>query len=131
MIRKNIQEKLIGILSGHGEIAFAYMHGSSIDSSCPDDIDIAVFLFSGTDTASVDMDFSIPLEYEIERALKKKTDVQVINRSPLPFRYRVVSQGVLLIDRAPDLRENFELLSRVEYFDFQPRREEYLKEALA
>jgi hypothetical protein len=43
----------------------------------------------------------------------------------------VVSRGRVLLDRSPELREDFELLSRVEYFDFKPRREEYLKEALA
>jgi predicted nucleotidyltransferase len=130
--QRSIEEKL-GL---HTEIAFAYLHGSSLYSAEPRDIDLAIFLFPEYierqgPSVSYYLDFSIPLEQEIENVLHKSVDVQILNHSPLPFRFRVVSQNKVLLDRDFNMRERFELLSRVEYFDFRPRREEYLKEALA
>lgn len=44
------------------------------------------------------MDFAIPLEFELERILGKRVDVQVINRAPLGFRYRIIKEGRLVVD---------------------------------
>ena len=127
---------LTGKLESHPEIAFAYLHGSSLVAPHPRDIDVAVFLFpeciaEQEAASSYHLDFLIPLEQEIGNVLHKPVDIQILNKAPLPFRFRVVTQGRVIVDRSLDLRENVELLSRVEYFDFRPRREEYLKEALA
>ena len=135
MIEESDLKSLTDVLKGHREIVFAYLHGSSLEVYSSRDIDIAVYLqpeiMDRRDEGTCrDFDFSIPLEQEIEKLLKKPVDVQILNNAPLPFRFRVVSQGKTLVDRSPERREIFELLSRVEYFDFKPRREEYLKEAL-
>lgn len=37
--------KLKKTLSRHGEIAFAYVHGSVLSSASPQDLDVAVFLY--------------------------------------------------------------------------------------
>ena len=58
-----------------------------------------------------------------------KTDIHVINNAPLGFRFSVVTTGECILDYEPNLREQYELLSRVEYFDFYPKIKEYLKEA--
>ena len=136
MLDDHLQNSIAATLSEHTEIAFAYLHGSSLDSSNPRDIDLAVFLFPEfinrhNPAFSFFLDFSIPLEQEVADVLHKTIDIQILNHSPLPFRFRVVSQGKVLLDRDFGLRERFELLSRVEYYDFRPRREEYLKETLA
>ena len=135
MIEESDIKSLADVLNRHREVVFAYLHGSSLEASSSRDIDIAVYLQPEIMDrrgygACRDFDFSIPLEQEIESLLKKPVDVQILNNAPLPFRFRVVSQGRTLVDRSPERREIFELLSRVEYFDFKPRREEYLKEAL-
>jgi predicted nucleotidyltransferase len=135
MIEESDLKSIADVLNRHGEIAFAYLHGSSLEAFFSRDIDIAVYLQPEImdrlgHGVCKDFDFSMPLEQEIENLLKKPIDVQILNSAPLPFRFRVVSQGKILVDRSPERREIFELLSRVEYFDFKPRREEYLKEAL-
>jgi len=128
------REVLVNAFGRHPEVLFAYLHGSSLCSETPRDVDVAVTLDPGRFSqlqagGQVLMAFAIPLELELEAALGRKTDVQVLNRAPLGFRYRVVSQGVVVVDRDPLARERFEYLSRVEYFDFRRRRQEYLREA--
>ena len=130
----HIFTKTRSIVQSDKMIIFAYMHGSALNVPVRKDIDIAIFLdfryFEKiTNDGSADFDIAIPLELNIETELKKKVDVQILNNAPLPFRFEVVSKNVILIDRQPELREKFELLSRVEYFDFRPRLDEYLAEA--
>jgi predicted nucleotidyltransferase len=118
----------------HAEIAFAYLHGSSLCSPSPRDIDIAIYLDNisntGKKSSSFLLDYVIPLEQELKHGLNLPIDLQLLNNAPLSFRYRVTYQGLLIIDRSLERRENFELFTRLEYFDFRHHREQYLKEAL-
>lgn len=123
-------------LAEHAEIAFAYLHGSSLTSERPRDLDIAVFLYEKayeelSEKRDIHMGFVIPLEMDLEKILGRKIDVQILNRAPLSFRHRVVQQGIPILDRDVDLRCRFEYLSRYPYFDFMRRRFTYLKEALS
>ena len=130
-----ITEKLRKAMADAAEIAFAYLHGSVLSEPKPRDVDVAVVLreevFARLAQAGrVNLDFAIPLEMRIESQLGRSVDVHVINRAPLSFRCRVVSQGVVVVDHDSDARSRFEYLSRYEYFDFQPRRKEYLAEVM-
>jgi predicted nucleotidyltransferase len=116
-------------------IMFAYVYGSVLSSENPHDIDIAVYLFpvdfkNLNRDGEVSLSFAIPLEMELEKQLKRKVDVQVLNRAPLTFRYRVITDGNLIVDKDSNTRCDFEYLSRVEYYDFSPRRKEYLQEVM-
>lgn len=131
----DIMEQVEHELSKRSEVMFAYIHGSTLSSGNHRDIDIAVFLFPDvysklTSNGEVSIGFAIPLEMELEKRISKKVDVQVLNRAPLRFRYRVITHGALIIDRNSNSRCDFEYLSRVEYFDFRPRRKEYLQEVM-
>jgi predicted nucleotidyltransferase len=134
MLEKTVRMKIEQQLSCHMEIAFAYLHGSILHATNPNDIDIALYIFpeqfDNLMKGSSLFDYSIPFEQELEKHIGQSCDIQILNTAPLPFRARVVTQGIAILDRSPSLREQFELLSRVEYFDFRPRRERYLKEAL-
>ncbi|MBN1604439.1 MAG: hypothetical protein JW915_22715 [Chitinispirillaceae bacterium] len=106
-------------------IAAVYVHGSFLTSQSPHDLDIALLLtreFNDRICAlsSIDLDFTIPLEMKLETFVNMKTDIHIINNAPLPFRFSVVTNGKCVLDNEPELREKFELLSRVEYFDFRP-----------
>ena len=119
------------MLRDDARIVAAYLHGSALTGDSPSDLDIAVLLSRGvfveiSRNGSVDLDAAIPLEIKLEDAVGACVDVQILNRAPLPFRFSVVTGSLLLVDRKPALREEFELLSRVEYFDFRPRVDEYL-----
>ena len=134
MLDKTLIRSVQSVIRGHGEIIFAYIHGSSLYSAAPRDVDIGIYIdekhadISGVKSGF--LDYSIPLELEMERSIPMPADIQVLNHAPLPVRFRVVTRGMVVHDCDPLLREHFELLSRVEYFDFLPRREAYLKESL-
>ncbi|MBD3315703.1 MAG: hypothetical protein GF344_07950 [Chitinivibrionales bacterium] len=137
-MRDDIAEKVDAVaklLCERQEILFAYLYGSAVRSDSPNDLDIAVYVerivFERLrSSANLSLGYEIPLEQACEETVGFAVDVRVVNAAPLPYRYRVVTDGKLLFDRCPSEREQFELLSRVEYFDFRPRREEYLREAL-
>lgn len=132
---EEIKKQVKLVLGNRPQIVFAYLHGSVLSSETPRDIDVAVYLFSEAfDTlhrhGEIHLSFAIPLEMELEKRLQRKVDVQVLNRAPLGFRYRVVTEGLLILDQDINLRCDFEYLSRVEYYDFRPRRQEYLREVI-
>ena len=123
-------------LNNHPRVMFAYIYGSVLLSDSPRDIDIAVYLFPVdfeklSRNGEVSLSFAIPLEMDLEKQVKRKIDVQVLNRAPLSFRYRVITDGKLIVDKDSNARCDFEYLSRVEYYDFSPRRKEYLQEVMA
>ena len=135
MSLKAIVRQLKNALANQSKILFAYLHGSVLSSEKPRDIDVAVYLISEAfDTlqtkAELSLGFAIPLEMKLEKILQKRVDIQVINRAPLSFRYRVIFVGRVSIDNDSNKRCDFEYLSRVEYFDFSPRQKEYLREVI-
>lgn len=130
-----IKKKLKLRLEKQHQIVFAYLHGSILSADSPHDIDIAVYLYADdfnqlSRSGEISLSFAIPLEMDLEKLLTQKVDLQVINRAPLSFRYRVITDGILIVDKDSNLRSDFEYLSRVEYFDFRPRRYEYLREIM-
>jgi predicted nucleotidyltransferase len=131
----SIKKKLELQLGKQRQVMFAYLHGSVLTKNNPRDIDIAVYLYPKifdqlSRNGEISLSFAIPLEIDLEELLKRKVDVQVLNRAPLSFRYRLISDGILIVDKDSNLRSDFEYLSRVEYFDFKPRRNEYLREVM-
>jgi predicted nucleotidyltransferase len=132
----NAIERIRLLLEDRTEIDFAYVHGSAVEHDSPRDIDLAVHLHEEAFSRlgrrfGVTMDFAIPLELILEAESGMAVDVQVLNSAPLSFRARVVSQGRTLIDHDPQGRADFEYRSRYEYFDFRPRRQEYLAGVMA
>jgi hypothetical protein len=130
-----IKKKLKLGLEKQSQIVFAYLHGSILSTDTPRDIDLAIYLYADdfdqlSREGEIALSFSIPLEMDLEKLLGQKVDLQVLNRAPLSFRYRVITDGVLIVDKDSNLRSDFEYLSRVEYFDFQPRRNEYIREIM-
>ena len=132
----DIKQKVHSILEPRSEILFAYLHGSVFSSQKPNDIDVAVFLVpeayerlqaSGT----VNLEYAIPLEMELETSIGMPVDLQVLNNAPLRFQYSAGSKGEVIVDRDSGIRADFEGLTRVQYFDFRPKREAYLKEAFS
>jgi predicted nucleotidyltransferase len=122
------------VLSKRSEITFGYVHGSVLTAPDPSDVDVAVFLHPDAyarirKDEGIEMGFAIPLELELERALEHPADLQILNDAPLGFRFRVVQTGVVVVEADLGARVDFEYLSRVEYFDFRPKLDEYLREA--
>ncbi len=129
---KDVARKLTGLLFPHEDILFAYLHGSILRGEVYNDIDLAIYLVPEKYTSlnkcgELNLEYIIPLETELNEEFRDSLDIQVLNGAPLAFRYRVVNQGCLLFDKSEGLLFDFEYLSRVKYFDFRPRLQEYLK----
>ena len=135
MNRKAIIENVHKTISDCRQVSFAYLHGSFVTGSSFKDIDIAIHINPKSyeylsQQGETTLGFIIPVERELENILPYPVDIQLLNAAPLTFRHRVIRSGKLIVDNDPNLRSDFEYLTRVEYFDFSPRRQEYLREAL-
>lgn len=122
---------LQGLLEAHGEILFAYAHGSFLEDRPFRDLDLAVFVR--------EEDIGIPL-YACEDALAREVldkihfpfpvDVRLLNRTPLAFQYHVFA-GRLLLDREPETRVHQIAYVVGRYLDIQPVLRHHVKEAFS
>jgi len=96
-------------------VVFAYVYGGFVRRNFLRDIDVAVWVGEGEDPLYYTVDLSVKLEVE----LGIPVDVQVLNGAPLPFRYRVFAEGILLFSRDERLRAEVVNSTIREYLDFQ------------
>lgn len=113
--------ELAKILSPH-PVALAYLFGSAATGQTTpfSDVDIALVLEEGAALPN-----RLHFELAVEDALAARcglsqADVRVVNDAPLELRGEVVTQGLLLYARDEETRIEFEMRTRMEYFDFQP-----------
>jgi predicted nucleotidyltransferase len=117
-----------------------------------DDVQVAaVYLFGsfarGTEGPLSDVDIAILLEPRIDRARlaaltlhytqavlatlgTDEVSVVMLDTAPLPLRYRVIRDGLVLLDRSPTARRDFEVQTQSAYFDFKPALDAYDDELL-
>jgi predicted nucleotidyltransferase len=74
-----------------------------------------VWLKDASDASRYVLDLSVGLEAEV----RLPVDVQVLNEAPLSFKYRVVTEGRLLLSRDERLRKELVNTITREYLDFQ------------
>lgn len=122
--KKEITNKLTGLLKKREEIVFAYLHGSFLTHDFRD-IDVAIYLKEDEDVL-----YEVKLGVELEKFLKFPVDVRVLNSAPLTFRFKVVKDGLLLFSRDERIRSDFEALTISEYHDFSYFRKRYRREIL-
>ncbi len=102
---------------------FAYVFGSwAIGRASPpgSDVDIAIFTskeLSWKELVSITMD--------LEDSLGLRVDLVHLNKAPLLLAYEVVSKGVLIFDRDPERRVDFEVRTIREFLDFKLRLTQY------
>ena len=123
-----IENALKGLLAKHAEVIFAYVHGSFARGEDFSDIDIALYL---GDVPASPLEYELSLEGECREAVPRfPVEVKVLNAAPLSFRYHVLKDGSLLIDRDGEKRAGFQEATLADYFDFAPYRALYVKEIL-
>jgi len=118
-------------LLSHGEILFAYAHGSFLEAKHFRDLDVGVFL-AKEDFQRVRYTYEIGLEEELESllGLNIPLDVRLLNSASISFQYRAIG-GRLLLDRAPDLRMDFCTRVMSRYLDIRPILLYHTKEAFS
>ncbi len=123
-----IVKELTDALKTHTEISFGYLHGSFIQEGGFKDIDVAIYL-KGTPASP--LQYELRMETELMKVVGRySVDVRTLNSSPLSFKYNVIKEGIILIERDADVRADFYEDTIKHYFDFAPYRKMYLVEAL-
>jgi len=128
-MNSSIEEAIAHTLDAHGEISFAYLHGSFVHGPQARDIDIAVYLKPDRiPDATFAYEDSLAQEITSKAGPSVPVDVRIMNNTPIPFQYHVL-KGRLLVDHDPD--DRLELMSFIisRYLDMKPLLEHHLKEA--
>ena len=127
MRQKGVEERLRKALEEHGEVVFAYLHGSVLETEHFRDANVAVYF---NESVGDPLKKELSLAAELEEKLGLEVDVRALNDAPPAFRYRAV-KGNLLTDRNPKLRLRFIEEAVWEYLDFEPIERCMRRELLA
>lgn len=108
----------------HGALA-AYVFGSAArgDERAGSDVDVAV-LFEQPPPPTLSGP-ALSLETALERHLARAVDLIVLNSASADLVHRVLRDGVIVLDRVPSRRLQFEVHKRNEFFDLEPLRRRY------
>ena len=129
--KKFIIEALEKFFRQEKDVLFCYLFGSYATGHAREksDVDIALYL----DPAKKQDQFEkrLALIAELSGLLKKEADVVVLNTASPFLKHVVLKEGMLLFDRDPSKRIDFELKATNEYFDYKPTLELYNQRLLA
>jgi predicted nucleotidyltransferase len=123
------------------DVSAAWLFGSTARGTATErsDVDVAV-LMAGHDRGGIDkvdvktdavdnktdaVDVQLHLERDLERVLRCKVDVVVVNTAPVDLVHRILRDGILFLERDRSARIRFEVRSRNEYFDLAPVLQQY------
>jgi len=112
------------------EIFFAYLFGSQVEGKVGklSDIDIAVYL---DPKISEEKRFDLKLKILEELAKNLKTeniDLVILNDAPPLLAHRILKEGVLIFSKDEKERISYEVRAVLEYLDFKPLLEKYVRE---
>jgi len=96
--RKRIIDEIRRLFEREEEVLFSYVHGGLVNRRFFRDVDVAVWL---RDTSR---SFYYAVEFPVSVEIGFPLDVQVLNEAPLPFKYNVFTEGMLLTSKDEDLR---------------------------
>ena len=127
-IRKAVGRAVTGV----PEIAAIYLYGSQVSGKALpiSDVDLALVLSVDAipDDPLLAERVAVRVAEELETSLE--VDAHVVDSLPLAVLGRVVTTGILLFERDPSRRVEFETSTRRLYFDFLPFLERDAREGL-
>lgn len=124
--RKPILQKIAEHLEkSRDEIYAVYAFGSFISKKKYSDIDLAVLLEKETYDP---FPYESHLEIELEEIVGCPIDLRILNNAPLSFCYTVIQTGIVILDKKPDARPDFESRIIRQYLDFAYFQRRYLSE---
>ncbi|MFQ6065307.1 MAG: nucleotidyltransferase domain-containing protein [Candidatus Bathyarchaeia archaeon] len=116
--RMRLLDRLRKSLKEIDSIVFAYVHGGFIELDSFRDLDVAVWVKDPQNA----FQYAVDLSAKIGIRIGVPTDIHVLNKAPLPFRYHVFVRGKLLLSKDEDSRlKALDTTSR-EYFDLKGLR---------
>jgi hypothetical protein len=126
--KKKIIETIFSCLyHQYKEITIAYLFGSFVTEKFFADIDLGILTKMEMENT---LNYELEIECKLEKIVRYKIDVRVINKAPLSFCQNVIRYGKVILDRDPNLRADFEGKIFKLYFDFSRFRQQYLNEVI-
>jgi len=122
-----VKARIFALLSARNDLVGAYLLGSFTGAETFSDIDIGVLL-SNPVTPAEALRLEMALEESISSEIRIPVDVRILNGAPVPFAYQAIRNSILILDKKPRQRAEFECRIFNRYFDFQPYRFRYLRE---
>lgn len=116
-----LRSALPGIL-GHHPVSLAYLYGSVVTGLAGPFSDVDIALVASEDLSPLDrLKLILHVQLELTDVCDiLNADVRIINDAPLVFRGRVVTDGVPVYARDDGERVEFEVTTRMRYFDYLP-----------
>jgi len=118
----NSKNKLCAVLKKallkRNEIIFAYLHGSYLDGSLYNDVDIALYF----DEKKIDHkeipEYCERLNLELSELIRFVVDVHALNRAPVGFLHSVFKHGRILFSKNDELRSDLLESTSMEIMDY-------------
>lgn len=127
--KHDIIKKLTSLLKKEDKILFSFLHGSFLEGSRFNDIDIAVYIDERKIHKGDALDYEFRLSAKLEETVKLPVDVKIINYAPLGFQYHATS-GKLLACKDNEVMADKVAEIRIFYLDFKPTSEKLTMEML-
>jgi predicted nucleotidyltransferase len=119
--RDELIRSLTGILqAAPAEVVAVYLYGSWTRGAqrAGSDVDLA-FWRSAPSAVRLDAQ-PFELAVQLEAELRIEVDLVELDHAPPDLAHEVLRDGVIVLDRDPDLRVRRELRARAEYLDMRP-----------
>ncbi len=119
-------------LGRHDGLAAAWLFGSRArgDAGPRSDVDVAILLADCLEPSTHDLLAIAELQADLEEELQCDVDVVVANGAPPDLLFRVLRDGVLLVDAHHGERIEFEVAARNAYWDLLPILDRYRRTLL-
>lgn len=114
------------ILAGDPRVKLVFLFGSTADPDRREvrDIDLAIL----TETP-LELDQLLRLRADLVDAVGAPIDLVSLNDAPIVLAHEVADAGRCLFARSPEIETDFVVRARSRYLDWQPFREEQLRQA--
>ena len=126
------KEKIFNLLKNalfkKNEIIFAYLHGSFLDGSLFNDIDVALYLNEETTPGKKYPDYCERLSMELSELVGFVADAHIMNNAPVGFQHSVFKHGQLLFSKDDKLRSDLIERTSMEYMDFYELSLQYIRD---
>ena len=121
---RRLIEKVRKVLEKRDYIVSAYIFGSRVHRrySVKEDVDVAIY----TERKNTWREL-VEIMNELEDEVKTRVDLVDLNTASLALAYEIVRTSILVLDRKPELRIEYEVKILKEYLDLKPRLEEYFR----
>ena len=113
--KEEVISKLREMLEREEGVLLAYVHGGFLKREFFRDVDLALWVEDPDRSYYYAVELAVRLQLEVGLPV----DVQVLNEAPLPFRYRVLTEGLPILSRDEGLRARLEEVTVRQYLDLR------------